>query len=237
MTDPIPARYGLGPIDQVSYVVADLERALPRYEALFGPFRVGEAPMSGCTIRGKQADCTLKVAVSESGPLEVELIQVLEGETTHSEHLRAHGEGLHHVRFRVASLDEKLAELEGNGFEPDPVVVEIPTQALVPPDLAVVDYGVSDGSGNAKIDPGEVLEITARVSNLGRGEAREVRAEIGLGENVFFAKESPQDFDLGNVSVGGCKDITFTIVTNNRASGELPVPSPARIEITWVPWP
>ena len=117
MTDAMPARYGLGPIDQVSYVVADLERALPRYEALFGPFRVGEAPMPGCTIRGSEADCVLKVAVSDSGPLEVELIQVLEGETTHSEHLRAHGEGLHHVRFRVGSLDAKRAELEAEGFE------------------------------------------------------------------------------------------------------------------------
>lgn len=117
MSEALQTRYGLGPIDQVSYVVADLERALPRYQALFGPFRVGEAPMPGCTIRGKDADCVLKVAVSEAGPVEVELIQVLEGETTHSEHLRAHGEGLHHVRFRVASLDDKRAELEADGFE------------------------------------------------------------------------------------------------------------------------
>ena len=106
----------LGPIDQVSYVVADMERALPRYETLFGPFRVGEAPLPDCTIRGRRADCRLKVAVSEGGPVEIELIQVLEGDTPHSEHLRAHGEGLHHVRFRVPELDARLRELEANGF-------------------------------------------------------------------------------------------------------------------------
>ena len=63
----------LGPIDQVSYVVADLERALPRYEALYGPFRLGETPLADCTIRGRSADCTLKVAVNNAGPIEVEL--------------------------------------------------------------------------------------------------------------------------------------------------------------------
>ena len=110
-------RWGLGPLDQVSYVVADLERSLPHYEALYGPFEVGESPLSDCRIRGRSADCTLKLAVNRSGPIEIELVEVLVGETTHSEHLRDHGEGLHHVRFRVDALDPKLAELEREGFE------------------------------------------------------------------------------------------------------------------------
>ena len=108
---------GLGPIDQVSYVVADMERALPHYEALYGPFRVGETPLTDCTIRGNSADCTLKVAVNNAGPIEVELIQVLSGETAHSEHLKQHGEGLHHVRFRVQGIDAKLEELKAQGYE------------------------------------------------------------------------------------------------------------------------
>jgi 4-hydroxyphenylpyruvate dioxygenase-like putative hemolysin len=111
------AQLGLGPIDQVSYVVENLEKALPHYEAIFGPFDVGESPLVDCTIRGVQADCKLKLAVNNSGPLEIELIQVVEGDTSHSEHLRAHGEGLHHVRFRVQGLDSKLEKLEKAGFE------------------------------------------------------------------------------------------------------------------------
>ncbi len=117
MSRSLEARLALGPIDQVSYVVADMARALPHYEALFGPFDVGEAPLPDCTIRGRQADCVLAVAVNNSGPVEIELIQVLEGETSHSEHLKTHGEGLHHVRFRVQGLEEKLAELAREGFE------------------------------------------------------------------------------------------------------------------------
>jgi catechol 2,3-dioxygenase-like lactoylglutathione lyase family enzyme len=112
------ARFGLGPVDQVSYVVADLDAALARYEALFGEFQVGEVALSDCVMRGRRADCRLKLAVNNEGPLEIELIQVLEGDTPHSEHLREHGEGLHHVRFRVADVDAKLAELEVEGFAP-----------------------------------------------------------------------------------------------------------------------
>lgn len=109
-------RLGLGPIDQVGYVVRDLEASLPRYEALFGSFRVSEAQLTGCDMRGEKIDCRLKLAVQDSGPVEVELIQVLEGETPHTEHLRAHGEGPHHVRFRVDALDPMLVALAEVGF-------------------------------------------------------------------------------------------------------------------------
>lgn len=117
MTAPSAGRLGLGPVDQVSYVVDDMDVSLPHYEAIYGTFDVGEAPMGDCAIRGASADCKLKVAVNRSGPIEIELIQVLEGETPHSEHLRQHGEGLHHVRFRVSGLDEKLTELKAAGFD------------------------------------------------------------------------------------------------------------------------
>jgi catechol 2,3-dioxygenase-like lactoylglutathione lyase family enzyme len=118
MSQGISGRFGLGPIDQVAYVVADMEKALPGYEDLFGPFEVSEADLPDCTIRGRQASCRLKLAVNRTGPVEVELIEVLEGHTTHSEHLDTHGAGLHHVRFRVSGLDDRLEELAGAGFEP-----------------------------------------------------------------------------------------------------------------------
>jgi len=108
---------GLGPIDQVAYVVEDLEAALPRYVALFGPFDVADAPLSDCLYRGRSVDCRLRLAVNHSGPIEIELIEVLEGPAPHLEFLRTHGEGIHHVRFRVAELDVRLAALAHLGFE------------------------------------------------------------------------------------------------------------------------
>ena len=117
MPDSLAERFGLGPIDQVAYVVDDLDRSIGVYAALFGSFEVGDFPLQGCDFRGESVDCCLRLAVCKTGPVEIELIQVMEGETPHTEHLRTHGEGLHHVRFRVDDLDRKLTELNRAGFQ------------------------------------------------------------------------------------------------------------------------
>jgi 4-hydroxyphenylpyruvate dioxygenase-like putative hemolysin len=57
------------------------------------------------------------MAVNNDSPVEIELIQPTQGESPWKEHLASHGEGLHHVRFRVNGIDDKLAELDGRGFE------------------------------------------------------------------------------------------------------------------------
>jgi hypothetical protein len=116
MSGTVKRDLGLGPIDQVAYVVESLERSLASYEAMYGPFQILTFEMKDCTIRGRQADCALRLALNNSGPIEIELIEVVSGETIHSEHLKQHGEGLHHVRFRVADLDPKVAELETAGY-------------------------------------------------------------------------------------------------------------------------
>ena len=116
MGQAVTRELGLGPIDQVAYVVESLERSLPRYEAMFGPFQVATYEMKQCTVRGRKADCALRLALNNSGPVEIELIEVVSGETIHSEHLKEHGEGLHHVRFRVDDLEPKVAALEAAGY-------------------------------------------------------------------------------------------------------------------------
>ena len=117
MTLGISARFGLGPIGQVAYVVHDMEDALSRYGALYGPFEHYTAKLEGCLIRGEVADCTLHVATNNAGPIEVELIAVLEGLPPHADHLREHGEGLHHVRFDVSDVEAKMEEMSAEGFE------------------------------------------------------------------------------------------------------------------------
>lgn len=117
MSPEAASRFGLGPIDQVSYVVRSLDEALPRYEALYGPFERGRSPLTGCRYRGREVACTLKLAVNHAGPVEIELIEVESGNAPHSEHLERHGEGLHHVRFRVTGIDARLAALQAEGFE------------------------------------------------------------------------------------------------------------------------
>jgi 4-hydroxyphenylpyruvate dioxygenase-like putative hemolysin len=117
MTQTISDKFGLGSIAQVAYVVNDMEKALEFYGALYGPFESYTAELQDCSIRGQRGDCTLHVATNNAGPVEVELIAVLDGQPPHSDHLRDHGEGLHHVRFNVIAIDEKIEAMEKSGFE------------------------------------------------------------------------------------------------------------------------
>jgi len=110
----------LPPVEQVGIVVKDMDQAIANYSAAFGwgPFNVSEVELKGCLYRGQPSDCKLKMAFFQSGSIEIELIQVLEGETPHSEFLREKGEGLHHLRFSVEDLDGILAEWAKKGIEP-----------------------------------------------------------------------------------------------------------------------
>jgi hypothetical protein len=117
MSDSIERVLDLPPIDQVGWVVRDMDRALLGFEAIFGPFRVGQARVEGALYRGRLADVTLKLATARSGGIEIELIQVVEGESPHREFVERHGDGPHHVRFRVTGIDGKLAALAASGYE------------------------------------------------------------------------------------------------------------------------
>ena len=74
-------------------------------------------PSQGANYRGRKADVTLKLGFGRSGPLEIELIQVISGESPHSEVLEKHGEGIHHIRFKLDDIDPPLAKLRRLGFE------------------------------------------------------------------------------------------------------------------------
>ena len=45
-----------------------------------------------------------RVAFAVLGPIEMELIEVLEGNTIHADFLNTRGEGIHHIGFRVADM-------------------------------------------------------------------------------------------------------------------------------------
>jgi methylmalonyl-CoA/ethylmalonyl-CoA epimerase len=110
----------LPPVEQIGIVVRDLDRAIEYYSSTFGwgPFEVHLSDMKGVIYRGRPTDCKLRLAMARSGPIEIELIQVLEGETPHTEFLNKNGEGLHHLRFRVEDIHGILAKWAEQGIEP-----------------------------------------------------------------------------------------------------------------------
>ncbi|HEU4427949.1 MAG TPA: VOC family protein [Myxococcota bacterium] len=117
----LPRRIGdveLPPIDQVGYVVRDLDATTQRYANLFGPFRFMDSPLTGVLYRGKPADVNLRLAFGSCGNLEMEFIEVLSGASPHAEFLAAGREGIHHVRYRVPDCDATIAALRSEGFAP-----------------------------------------------------------------------------------------------------------------------
>ena len=117
MTENLRVRLNLPKIDQVGFVVRDLEQMLMFYEPLFGPFsRMEPGPMS-YDYRGAEEECTLRLAFGRSGDVEIELIEWVSGGCPHKEFLDAGREGMHHLRFIVDDLDTQVAAARAAGYE------------------------------------------------------------------------------------------------------------------------
>ena len=107
---------GLPPVDQIGFVVEDLEKSIPVYAAVFGDYTTMDTEIEDADYRGRKASCRLKIAYFRSGPLEIELIEVAGGEAIHSEFLEAGRDGPHHIRFTVDNFEEAAAKLESVGM-------------------------------------------------------------------------------------------------------------------------
>jgi len=118
MTDSL---FPLTHVNQIALVVRDLDASMRRYWEMLGigPWRVytyGPPLVKSMTYRGKLQDYRMRLALTQIGDLQLELIQPLSGETTYAEHLERKGEGLHHVGIFIASFDQALAEAAKRGY-------------------------------------------------------------------------------------------------------------------------
>ncbi len=110
---------GLPAIGQLGIVVRDLKAAMEEYSRVLGvgPWKVhtNSAPPIRCSYRGEPASYRVSVALADSGPLVIELIQYLDGDTIHREFANIRGEGIEHLGVYVPNLDEALVALEKQG--------------------------------------------------------------------------------------------------------------------------
>jgi hypothetical protein len=106
----------LPPIDQVGFVVRDARAMAATWEPFFGPFEFLDSPMKDVIYRGQPTDCRLLLAMAKSGPIEIELIEVLEGRSIHSEALAQGRTGPHHLRCKVDDIAATVAALEAEGL-------------------------------------------------------------------------------------------------------------------------
>ena len=117
MADVIQQQLNLPPMDQVGFVYKNLEAAIALYEPMFGPFDIQEFGSFDYEYRGKEEPAELRIAFGKSGDIEIELIEWVSGSTPHKEFLDEGREGMHHLRFRVDKVDDKVAEAETIGWK------------------------------------------------------------------------------------------------------------------------
>ncbi len=93
-------------VDHVAIAVRDLDGAIDRYRTLYGvePIR-----------REIVADQGVEEAMLPVGGSFVQLLAPLGADTPVGRFLDSRGEGLHHLAFAVADIDQALAHLETEG--------------------------------------------------------------------------------------------------------------------------
>lgn len=101
-----------GAIAQNGYVVRDIAAAMRHWIGLgVGPwFYLERAPIERFTFRGEPSDVHVSIALANSGPLQLELIQQRnDAPSMYREFLAAGREGLQHVAYWTDEFDRDFA--------------------------------------------------------------------------------------------------------------------------------
>jgi len=158
---------------QIGVVVADLDAARQRLEDIFGigPFRVIDWPPEGRSdieryYYTEPGDFTARMAFTELGPVELELIQPMTGESIWADFLKEKGGGIHHIRFNVDELEpvqEYLAQhailpaQHGSGIRPGTHWVNFGSEEMVGFVIEVMKIAPGTDGRTPQIVDGKVI--------------------------------------------------------------------------------
>lgn len=108
----------LKPAQQICIVTHDLKKTALYYNKMLGlkPFVFPKIPYSNLTYLGKPSTGHWEMAFSRMGHMEIELVKPVRSPNIYEDFLNKHGEGLHHLGFEVADLDESIALAEKAGI-------------------------------------------------------------------------------------------------------------------------
>ena len=110
-----------GEIRQLGYVVPDIVAAMDYWSRVLGvgPFFYTErVPVVNFTYRGEPSSPITSVALANSGPVQVELIQQRnDAPTMYRDFVAAKGSGLQHVAYWTQNFDADMERLSARGFK------------------------------------------------------------------------------------------------------------------------
>ncbi len=119
MDEPKEKIFDPAQLCQIGIVVKSIDETLRYYREKFGmgPFEIRQVNYPTASYYGKTEGYRGKRAFFHLGPLQIELIELVDGKTIHESFLREKGEGLHHVGFRVENLDRAMELARDQGFQ------------------------------------------------------------------------------------------------------------------------
>jgi methylmalonyl-CoA/ethylmalonyl-CoA epimerase len=108
-------------IAQVALIVEDLEKTVEGYWKLFGIgpwhfYTYGKPLVQRMSYHGQPGEYKMRIALSYLGPLRIELIEMVEGDTVYADFVREHGYGVHHFGLLVEDMEEAIAQAEAAGL-------------------------------------------------------------------------------------------------------------------------
>jgi hypothetical protein len=110
-----------GEIRQLGYVVPDIGAAMDYWSKVLGVgpwFYAERVPVVNFTYRGQPSSPITSVALANSGPVQVELIQQRnDAPTMYRDFVATRGSGLQHVAYWTQTFDADMARLNARGFK------------------------------------------------------------------------------------------------------------------------
>jgi hypothetical protein len=105
-------------IIQVGILVRDVEETARKLEKLvgIGPFQILEPEYRDLTLHGRPARFKMRIGLAKAGPIQIELMQPLSGETIYDEFASRKGYGLHHLAIRAENMEQSVSDMKARGF-------------------------------------------------------------------------------------------------------------------------
>ncbi len=112
---------------------------------------------------------------------------------------------------------------EINGFPPAPVEIQLSTKAYLKPEIFIADVGIEDGNANGKIESGEMINLTVRFANKGKGMSSGTYAKFYTDDNVFLTDTFPKTVKLGEIDYTDFVDVPIEFFVNDNTKEEIPL--------------
>lgn len=107
---------------QVAVVVKDLDASMKRYWDGYGigPWTVytfDNTTVKDMILDDKKVDYAMRLALTDVGKVQWELIQPLDDKSLYAQFLKEHGEGLHHIALGTQGYEKAMIDFRGMGLK------------------------------------------------------------------------------------------------------------------------